>query len=389
MRDAARAPLHLFIVAGEPSGDALGAPLMAALRRELAGKVRFSGVGGEGMRVEGLDSLFPQSDIALMGPIAIARRLPLILRRIRETSQAAIASGADALIVIDSPEFNLRVARRVRKARPRLPIIDYVSPSVWAWRPWRARRMRAYVDHILALLPFEPEAHRRLGGPSCSYVGHPLAERVGALGGGSTKPAGEPLLVVLPGSRITEVERLMAPFGEAVALVKEGRRELAVVIPAVDSVRAAIEAGLKSWPVRPEIVSGEEAKLAAFHRARAALAASGTVSLELALARVPMVVAYRVDRLAASLRWLLTVHSVVLPNLILGRNAVPEFIQERCTPENLAAALLPLLDDTEERRAQLAAFKEVAARVDIGGEAPSTRAAREVLRVLGGRVPTS
>ena len=249
--------------------------------------------------------------------------------------------------------------------------------------------MRAYVDHVLALLPFEPDAHRRLGGPPCSYVGHPLAERIEALRGDGTGSAGPPLLIVLPGSRVTEVERLMAPFGEAVARVKENHPELAVVIPAVDSVRAAIEAGLKSWPVRPEIVSGEQAKLAALHRARAALAASGTVSLELALARIPMVVAYRVERLAEPLRLLLNVPSVVLPNLILGRNAVPEFLQERCTPANLAAALLPLLDDTAERRAQLAAFEEVAARIDIGGEAPSARAAREVLRVLRRGAPTS
>jgi len=243
--------------------------------------------------------------------------------------------------------------------------------------------MRAYVDHLLALLPFEPDAHLRLGGPPCSYVGHPLAERIDALRGKGAESSGEPLIVVLPGSRITEVTRLMAPFGETVARVKDSHPELAVAIPAVDAVRPAIEAGLASWTVRPEIVSGEAAKLSAFHRARAALAASGTVSLELALARVPTVIAYRVDRLAWSLRWLLTVPSVVLPNLILGRNAVPEFIQDRCTPEHLAAALLPLLQDTAERRAQLAAFEEVAARVDIGGEAPSERAAREVLRVLG------
>ncbi|MDP2619838.1 MAG: lipid-A-disaccharide synthase [Hyphomicrobiales bacterium] len=382
-------PRHFFVVAGEPSGDVLGAHLMAALRRVLGGSVRFSGVGGEHMRAEGLASLFPLSEIALMGPIAIARRLPAILRRIRETSDAVSATDADALIIIDSPEFTHRVARRVRRARPELAIIDYVSPSVWAWRPWRARRMRAYVDHILALLPFEPDAHRRLGGPPCSYVGHPLAERIDALRGGATKPVGGPLLVVLPGSRITEVERLMAPFGDTVARVREVHPELAVVIPAVDSVRAAIETGLKSWPVGPEIVSGEAAKLAAFHRARAALAASGTVSLELALARVPMVIAYRVERLAVVLRPLLTVPSVVLPNLILGRNAVPEFIQERCTPENLAAALLPLLKDSEERRAQLAAFDEVAARVAIGEETPSARAAREVLEVLRRRAPIS
>lgn len=375
---------RFFIVAGEPSGDALGAPLMAALSRELEGEARFSGVGGEGMRAEGLNSLFPISDIALIGPLAIARRLPLILRRIRETAAAAIASHADALIIIDSPEFTHRVARRVRKARPNLAIIDYVSPSVWAWRPWRARRMRAYVDHVLALLPFEPEAHRRLGGPPCTYVGHPLAERIEALRGGRRKRPGPPLLVVLPGSRITEVERLMAPFGETVARLLASHPDLDIVIPAVTAVRPAIEARLRSWPVRPEIVSGEAAKLAAFHRARAALAASGTVSLELALARVPMVIAYRVEPLAVTLRFLLRVPSVVLPNLILGRNAVPEFLQERCTPERLAGALLPLLDGGAERRAQLAAFKEVAARIAIGGETPSERAARTVVRLLGG-----
>ena len=387
MSGATEEPCHLFIVAGEPSGDILGAHLMAALRRQLGWSVRFSGVGGERMQAQGLESLFPLSEIALIGPIAIARRLPAILRRIGETARAAIASRADALIIIDSPEFTHRVARRVRKARPALPIIDYVSPSVWAWRPWRARAMRAYVDHVLALLPFEPEAHRRLGGPPCSYVGHPLVERLDALRGSGGQGEEKPILVVLPGSRITEVQRLMQPFGEAVALLRETRPDLAIVIPAVTAMRPAIELAAETWPVRPQIVSGEAAKLAAFHRARAALAASGTVSLELALARVPMVVAYRVDRLAVILRPLLTVPSVVLPNLILGRNAVPEFLQERCTPENLADALHPLLEDTQERRAQLEAFDEVERRVTIGGETPSERAAGEVLRILRERRP--
>lgn len=382
-------PRHFFIVAGEPSGDALGAHLMAALRRALAGRVRFSGVGGEAMRAEGLPSLFPLSDIALMGPIAIARRLPAIFRRIRETSDAVVGSDADALIIIDSPEFTHRVARRVRKARPELAIINYVSPSVWAWRPWRARRMRGYVDHVLALLPFEPEAHRRLGGPSCSYVGHPLAERIDTPRGPAQQSTGPPLLVVLPGSRITEVTRLMAPFGETVEQMRAAHPDLSVVVPAVAAVRPAIEAGLESWPVRPEIVSGEDAKIAVFLRARAALAASGTVSLELALARVPMVVAYRIDSVAAALRFLLVAPSVVLPNLILGRNAVPEFIHKDCTPEKLTAALLPLMEDSEERRAQIAAFEEVAEKVAIGDETPSALAAEEVLRVLRRGVPIS
>lgn len=377
-----RPPLRVFLVAGEPSGDALGARLMAALKAETAGAVRFSGVGGARMETEGLHSLFPLSDIAVMGPLAILGRIATLIRRVRQTVRAAAASEADVAVMIDSPEFTHAVAKRLRKARPSLPIIDYVSPSVWAWRPGRARRMRAYIDHVLAILPFEPEAHRRLGGPPCTYVGHPLVERMGELRGDGRAEAGPATLLVLPGSRVTEVGRLMAPFGQTVGLLKAGHPDLRMVLPAFPAMRPLIERELATWPVQPELVESEADKFAAFRGATAALAASGTVTLELALARVPMVVAYRLDPLANALKWLVKAHSVVLPNLIVGRNEVPEFIQEASSPANLAAALAPLLGDTTQRRAQLAAFDEVAQRMAIDDASPSLRAARSVLDVV-------
>ena len=212
--------LRLFMVAGEHSGDALGGKLMAALHGMRRGRIRYLGAGGEMMAAQGLVSQFPLEDVAVMGPGAVLARLPLILRRIQGTVQAAVAAEPDAVVIIDSPEFTHPIARRIRRRRPDIPIIDYVSPSIWAWRPGRARRMRDYVDHVLALWPFEPDAHRRLGGPACSFVGHPLIERQAWIGALDPAPlvqrlglAGEmPLLVVLPGSRASEVSRLMRPF---------------------------------------------------------------------------------------------------------------------------------------------------------------------------------
>ncbi|MCB1437911.1 MAG: lipid-A-disaccharide synthase [Rhodobiaceae bacterium] len=381
-----RTDRHFFLVAGEPSGDMLGASLMEALAGELGGAVRFSGIGGEHMRAQGMDSLFPLSEMAVMGPVAIARRIVPLLRRIRQTAEAAIASDAEALVIIDSPEFTHRVARRVRARRPSMKIINYVSPTVWAWRPGRAKAMRGYVDHVLAVFPFEPAVMAELDGPPCSYVGHPLAARIDQLRGTGQAALSPPVLVVLPGSRVSEVSRLMAPFGETVARAKARLPDLRVILPAVSSVRRLIETEVKTWDVQPEIVGGEAAKLAAFHAATAALAASGTVSLELALARVPMVIGYRVEPLMVLFRFLLRLHSVVMANLILGRNAIPELLQEKCIPDLLTAALLPLLTDTPQRRAQISALEEVADKVRTS-EQPPTNAARQVLALTGKPAP--
>jgi lipid-A-disaccharide synthase len=300
---------------------------------------------------------------------------------------AVIATAPDVLVILDSPEFTHQVAARVRRLKPDLPIVDYVSPSVWAWRPGRARKMRRYIDHILAILPFEPEAHRRLGGPACSYVGHPLTEKLDwiasldpealrrRLGIGEDRA----VLVVLPGSRSSEVKRLMAPFGEALRRLEAEAGPFEVVLPVVASVRDLVEQGLESWPLAPHLVSGEADKFSAFKLARAALAASGTVTLELALSGTPMVVAYKADPIANSLRFLLIAHSVVLPNLILGENVFPELLNKDCNGEALSQALLPLMRGGPARDEQLTAVASVIECVRESDQAPSVKAARIVL----------
>jgi len=384
-------PLTIWIVAGEESGDQLGAKLMRALKAQNgAERLRFGGVGGHAMAQEGLASLFRLEDIAVMGFSAVINRLPTILHRIRQTVKAVVAANPDILIIIDSPDFTHRVAKGVRKRAPQIPIVDYVSPSVWAWRPRRALTMRAYVDHLLALLPFEPEAHRRLGGPPTTYVGHPLIERLAEIRPASGERGaahGEPLnLVVLPGSRRSEVSRLMEPFGQALDILRQtSPRSFDVTIPAVPHVADEIAQRAKSWSVIPKIVKGEAAKWAAFRSADAALAASGTVTLELGLSGVPMIVAYRVSKIEEILKYLIKAHSIVLTNLVLGENVIPEFIQWDCTPDKLAEALLPLLADTPERRRQEQAFAKLDGLMRIGDEMPSERAARVVFETLRGR----
>lgn len=381
---------RIFIVAGEHSGDLLGGRLIAAIEQRCPDRFEFHGVGGEKMAAAGLRSLFALDEIAVMGPAAIVQRLPRLLRRIRETARAVVATDPDVLVIIDAPEFTHRVARRVRRLQPRLAIVDYVSPSVWAWRPGRARRMRDYIDHVLALLPFEPEVHRRLGGPPCTYAGHPLIEHHAAFA--SIDTAGlaaridctgeDEVLVVLPGSRISEVSRLMQPFGEAVGLLAAVRRRPIVVIPTLANVHAMVEETAAQWPIRPHLVQGEADKLAAFKLARAGLAASGTVTLELALAGCPMVVAYKVDGMARLLRPLVSTPHFGLANLVLGARAFPELMQEDCVPAKLATALDAVMQDGPVRQEQLRQLARVPARMQIGGPSPSQMAADIVLRHL-------
>lgn len=383
-------PPKLFIVAGEPSGDQLGGKLMAALKTACNGKITIEGVGGEAMEAQGLVSLFPLADITVMGLLAILKRYPQLRRRALETVEAVLAAEPDAVVIIDSPEFTHRVASRIRKARPDIPIIDYVSPSVWAWRPGRAKKMKRYVDHVLALLPFEPEAHERLGGPKCTYVGHPLIEKSEWIRNLDTEALIEklnldrslPVLVMLPGSRASEVRILREPFKGALRQLEEKIGEFEILVPIVPSVRPLVEEMLEPWGKRVHFLDGEEDKFRSFRLANTALAASGTVTLELALAGTPMVVGYRVEPLTAPvIRFLIKAQSIVLANLILGRNAFPEFIQELCTPGKLAAALEPLMADSTERQAQLDALEDVYAKMVVEEETPSAKAARIVLEL--------
>jgi lipid-A-disaccharide synthase len=382
--------LAIALVAGEESGDQLGAPLMRALKERTGCRVRFTGVGGREMAAEGLASPFPIDDLAIIGSAAIPRQLPVILRRIRDTVALVLAARPDALVIIDSPDFTHRVARRVRAAAPSIPILDYVSPSVWAWRPGRARAMCSYVDHVLALLPFEPMAHQRLGGPPCTYVGHPLLEQLAQLRPSvpeaERRRAEPPIVLVLPGSRETEIRRLLATFGQALAILATGREPPDFVLPTLPHLRERITAATADWPLRPRIVVEFKDKQAAFRVARAALAKSGTVTLELALAGVPMVAAYKVtwfDEIV--MRLVSPLSSVILPNLILGENVVPEFLQRDCTPQNLGNALVQLMAETPQRRRQIDAFTrldeimEPDAIKDGEPQSPSQRAAGIVL----------
>ena len=378
---------RIFLVAGEPSGDHLGALLMRALRAEAPG-VTFSGVGGAEMTREGLASLFPLSDLAVMGLFPVLARLPLLLRRLEETVRAVLADPPDCLVLIDAPDFTHRVARRVRAAAPRLPIVDYVSPTVWAWRPWRARAMRAHIDHVLAILPFEPEALARLAGPPCDYVGHPLIEHLSALAPLAEEARQEGPLLILPGSRLAEIRRMAPVFGAAAALLAREFPQLECAIPVAPAVEARLLAEVERWPIKPHLLSQDE-KFPAFRAARAALVTSGAATLELALAHVPMAVAYRVAPLESPLKFLVTAPSFALPNLILGRRpdgarAVPEFFQSAATPRALAAALAPLLSPGPARLAQLAAFAALREKILAGGAAPSARAAEIILAYARG-----
>jgi len=377
----------IFLIATEESGDRLGAQLMKVLRQRLGDAVRFEGVGGHAMGREGLKSQFPISELSIMGFSAVVRQLPKLVRLISETRNAVIRARPDILIIIDSPDFTHRVARRVRSRDATIPIVDYVSPSVWAWRPGRARAMRGYVDHVLALLPFEPEEYRRLRGPPCTYVGHPLTEQLAAL-----RPSAEeeqrrnarpPVLLVLPGSRRSEIRHHMAVFGRALERLQAEGSAFELVLPTMPHLLDPIREALKDWKVAPRIVVGEPEKRAAFRIAHAALAKSGTVTLELALAGVPMVTAYRVGTMEAWIvRRAIKVRSVILANLVLGENVVPEFLQEDCTPDNLSRALRDMLLDTPMRQRQLKAFAGIDGVMATGNKSPSVRAAEVVLSIL-------
>jgi lipid-A-disaccharide synthase len=378
---------RIFLIATEESGDRLGANLMKVLRQRLGDGVRFEGVGGRAMAREGLASLFPIEELSIIGLAAVIRELPKILGLIKETAIAVSQSAPDILVIIDSPDFTHRVARRVRRSDPQIPIVDYVSPSVWAWRPGRARAMLSYVDHVLALLPFEPEAYRRLRGPPCSYVGHPLTEQLSSLRPNAEeaqrRTSSPPVLLVLPGSRRSEIRHHMVDFGQALGRLQQQGVVFEVILPTMPHLQEAVMEAVKGWPVQPQLVIGEQAKRAAFRIAHAALAKSGTVTLELALAGVPMVAAYRTGAAEAwILRRAIKVKSVILANLVIGENVVPEFLQEDCTPEKLAEALSGLFTDSELRRKQIEAFGRIDRILSTGNQPPSVRAADIVLETM-------
>jgi lipid-A-disaccharide synthase len=383
-------PFRLALIAGEASGDALALRFLDSLRQRLGEReLVITGVGGEGLVAAGLVPLFPQADIAVMGFGPVVARLPLLLRRMNDAARGVTTFAPDLLLTIDAPDFSLRVAKKVRARAPSIPIAHWVCPSVWAWRSGRARRMTPHIDRILALLPFEPAALERLHGPKTVYVGHPLIERLSELRPDRAEAAiradsAAPVVLILPGSRRSEIRHLMPAFGEAVARIAAAEPGARFVLPAVPHLREAIAQAASSWPIMPEIVVGEAEKLAAFRKARAALAASGTVTLELALAQVPTVAAYRgAGWEAAIARRLIKLPSVILPNLILGHSVVPEFIQDDATPEALSRHVVSALAEGPDRERQLAGFAEVEAIMKSAGASPAANAVEAALALVG------
>jgi lipid-A-disaccharide synthase len=380
-------PARVFLVATEASGDRLGAALIRALRGRLADAVEFSGVGGEAMRGAGLTSIAPIEELGFVGFASIPRRLPLIFRRISDVSERALLARPDVLVIIDSPDFTHRVARRVRARDASIPIVDYVSPSVWAWRPGRAKAMSRYIDHVLALLPFEPQVHRELGGPPCTYVGHPLLGEVAEL-----RPSAEeaqrrnaepPVLLVLPGSRRSEIRRHMGVFGETLHRLREGGTAFEPVIPTLPRLAEQVREASRNWPVAARVVVGEQERLAVIRIARAALSKSGTSTLELALAGVPLVGAYRVSGWEAFIaRRVARVQTVILANLVLGENIVPEYLQEACTADSLAPALADIIRDGPVRQRQLDAFARLDGLMATQEHSPGEAAADIVIRTM-------
>ncbi|MEX5728906.1 lipid-A-disaccharide synthase [Rhodovulum iodosum] len=381
---------RFFLIAGEPSGDALGAALMAGLK-ELCPGVAFTGVGGPLMQAEGLASLFPMEELSVMGLAEVLPRYPQLMRRIKQSARAVLDDSPDALITIDSPDFSLRVARRV-KAASHIRTVHYVAPTVWAWRPHRAAKMAEIVDQVLALFPFEPPYLEREG-IRCDFVGHPVAvqptpteREIADLRAAHGLGAEARVLLVLPGSRAGEVGRLAPVFGAAIAPVLARHPALRVAVPAAPAVAGLVKDLTAAWPGAPVVIEPRSAaeKRACFATADAALAASGTVSLELAAAATPMVIAYDMAWLSRQvIARMLRVDTVTLVNLVSERPAVPEFLGAACKPAPIAAALIDLLDDAEARAGQLDAARLTMERLGRGGPPPGLRAARAVLDGLG------
>lgn len=362
-------PLRLAIVTGEESGDLLGADLVQALRRQYPGDVTLTGVGGEHLQALGLNSLFDQHEIALVGLTAIVTKLPQLIRRISQVAGAIVAAKPDCLVIIDSPDFTHRVARKVRAADPSIPIINYISPSVWAWRPERAKAMRGYIDHVLAILPFEVQALKDLDGPPATYVGHRLVTHAPLLAAAEQNRAREAHfserkehhLVVLPGSRKAEITSLSKPFGEAIELLASRGNRFTLTLPTLPKVEPLVRQLTADWKVQPNIVVGEAERLKAFAEADAALAASGTVSLELALARIPTVLSYRPDWLARMfIAPRIKVWSAALPNIIADKRVVQEYFNQFVRPGPLAREIEQLLRPGYARSLQLDGFDEIA-----------------------------
>ena len=382
--------LRLAVVAGEPSGDILGGDLVRALATATGAQPELVGVGGRHLISQGLNSLFDYTELSIIGFSAVIRQLPKLILRIRQTADAIIAARPDCLVIIDSPDFSHRVARKVRAALPDLKIVNYVCPTVWAWKPERAGAMNAYVDHVLSIFPFERDIVARLGGPPLTYVGHRLMDDPGLIAAHAAQvarraagePSGPPVCLILPGSRHSEVARLGNDFGEAARILKQINPAMSFVLPAGVNVERQVRDAVLAWEVSCRVVTGDAAKWDAFGQADVAIAASGTVLLELALAGVPHISSYRLDPIARLVSRKITLWTAALPNMIADRVVIPEYFDAQVRPARLARDADQLGRDTLQRAAMLEGLDLVWSRMQTG-EPASELAARTLLSVIG------
>jgi lipid-A-disaccharide synthase len=376
----------IFLIAAEHSGDLLGARLMSALRDETGGRIRFAGIGGARMTEQGLESLYTMSDFALMGILEILRHIPRLLRRIRAITAAALAMHPVVVVTIDAPDLTLRIARRLHGSG--IPLIHYVAPTVWAWKPGRARKLATFLNRLLVVLPFEPPYFEVHGLP-CDFVGHPAVENAVKGDGPGFRirhriPEGVPLLCAMPGSRLSEIRRLMPIYRETAVLLRDRFPDLRIVIPTVAHLHDDIASASADWPVPALLVHEIEEKHDAFAASNVALVKAGTSSIEVAIDDLPCVITQKISWFSAWLaRRMLNIQLFSLVNILLKREAQPELIQEKCRPDLLAAALIRLFENPHARQEQIEAGRMAAKMLGLGEESPSRRAGHAVLRYIG------
>ncbi|MUO77737.1 lipid-A-disaccharide synthase [Agrobacterium vitis] len=381
-------PLKIAVIAGEVSGDLLGADLIAALKQRHDGEITLIGVGGPALEAQGLTSLFDFSELSVMGITQVLAKLPRFLTLIGTTAKAIVSAKPDLLLIVDSPDFTHRVAKKVRAACPTMPVVNYVCPSVWAWKEYRAKAMLAYVDSVLAVLPFEPAVMQRLGGPETHFVGHRLVTSPAMLACRADRMlrplpvAEEPkTIMLLPGSRGAEISALSPVFRDAARIFVERNGPTRFVLPTVPRRERQVREAVANWEEKPDVVIGEDAKWRAFAEADAAIAASGTVLLELCLAGVPVVSTYKTDWLIKLLHSRIKTWTGALPSIIADYVVVPEYLNEQLRGASLARWMERLSTDTRERQAMVEGFDLVWQKMQT--EIPAGEAgAKIVLDVL-------
>ncbi len=371
------------VVVGEASGDTLGAELIQSLEEQVSQAVKWVGIAGDKMADKGVVSLFPLEEISVMGITAVIPKIPLLIRRINQTVEYLVEERVDGVILIDSPDFTQRVAKQFHKKCPDIPIIGYVSPSVWAWRPGRAKAMAQYMSHLMALLPFEPEAHEKLGGPKCTYVGHPLLEKIEDKIYEERRDQNS--LLLLPGSRKQEIKNHLELFKNILEILKDKHAiSPKILMPTLERRRQQIEDYVKSWDFDLHITTDDEAKWKSFKISNAALAVSGTVTLELGVMNVPTIVVYKLSFIERVLRFMVShLQSIVLTNLVIGKNVYPEFVDLSLDAEDIADKIADIWHKESESRnkqlEQLIELKQIMAN-EIGR--PSQRAAQCVATIF-------